>query len=111
MAFEARERRESPAAFGLTMRVIWSPSALREISHATDYLVDFNPRAAMELAKGLLAAGDGLVHFPHRGRPVAGTNMRELVTAYPYIIRYRITRDDTVRILRVRHTSRRPTNP
>ncbi len=36
--------------------------------------------------------------------------MRELVSAYPYIIRYRID-GDTVVILRIRHTSRRPTNP
>ncbi len=38
-------------------------------------------------------------------------DMRELVTTYPYIIRYRMLRDDEVHILRVRHTSRRPTNP
>ena len=36
--------------------------------------------------------------------------MRELVTAYPYIIRYRIRRDEVV-ILRVRHASHRPTDP
>ena len=36
--------------------------------------------------------------------------MRELMTFYPYIIRYRVMRD-TVRILRVRHVSRRPTRP
>jgi plasmid stabilization system protein ParE len=36
--------------------------------------------------------------------------MRELVTCYPYIIRYRV-QGDIVMILRVRHTSRRPTNP
>jgi len=36
--------------------------------------------------------------------------MRELVTAYPYIIRHSIDGDIVV-ILRVRHTSRRPTNP
>jgi plasmid stabilization system protein ParE len=57
----------------------------------------------------LTAAGDRLANFPHRGRPVAKTDMRELVTTYPYI-RYRIVRDE-VRILRVRHTARRPTNP
>jgi toxin ParE1/3/4 len=93
------------------VRVIWSPSALREVARATDYLMEFNPRAAKELAEGLVQAGDSLVHFPHRGRPVPNADMRELVTAYPYIIRYRIVRDDVVRILRVRHTSRRPTNP
>ena len=36
--------------------------------------------------------------------------MRELLTNYPYIIRYRIV-GSTVRILRVRHTARHPTNP
>ena len=92
------------------MRVIWSPQALRQVDRASDYLMDFNPRAAVRLAEGLIEAGDSLAHFPHRGRPVHGTTMRELVTAFPYIIRYRVVRD-TVRILRVRHTSRRPTNP
>lgn len=92
------------------MQVIWSPSALREVARAVDYLADFNPMAAVRLADGLIAAGDSLGSFPYRGRLVAGTGMREMVTAYPYIIRYRIVRDE-VRILRVRHTARRPTNP
>jgi toxin ParE1/3/4 len=92
------------------MRVIWSPAALRQVARASDYLMDFNPRAAVELLEGLVAAGDSLEHFPHRGRHVPGSDTRELVTAYPYIIRYRIARD-TARILRVRHTSRRPTTP
>lgn len=59
----------------------------------------------------LLAAGNSLEHFPHRGRAVAGTRMRELVTDYRYIIRYRVTREGTVGILRIRHTSCRPTTP
>ncbi len=92
------------------MRVIWSPQALRQVERASDYLLDFNPRAAVRLAEGLVAAGDSLAHFPDRGRPVHGTDMRELVTAFPYVIRYRVVRD-TVHILRVRHTSRRPTDP
>jgi plasmid stabilization system protein ParE len=62
------------------------------------------------LAQGLIEAGNSLVSFPYRGRVVPGTDKRELVTAYPYIIRYRIV-GDQVRILRVRHTSRRPTSP
>ena len=36
--------------------------------------------------------------------------MRELALISPYIIRYRID-DDTVNILRIRPTARRPTNP
>jgi toxin ParE1/3/4 len=57
-----------------------------------------------------LLPGDSLVQFPDRGRAVPKTDMRELVTTYPYIIRYRIA-GNVVVILRVRHTSRRPTNP
>jgi toxin ParE1/3/4 len=92
------------------VRVVWTQTALRGVWRAYEYLTDFNPRAAVHLAESLLAAGDSLVNFPHRGRPVRGTNMRELVTVSPYIIRYRVTAD-TVIILRVRHGSRRPTKP
>jgi toxin ParE1/3/4 len=92
------------------VRVVWSPAALRHVTRASDYLADFNPRAAVALLEGLIAAGDSLAQFPDRGRLVRGSNTRELVATYPYIIRYRIVRD-TVRILRVRHTSRRLTNP
>ncbi len=92
------------------MHIIWTEPALNDIERAYDYLVDFNPRAATHVAQGLRAAGDSLEHFPDRGRRVPGTTMRELVTSHPYIIRYRIV-GDTVVILRVRHTSRRPMRP
>jgi toxin ParE1/3/4 len=78
------------------------------VAQAFDYLYDFNPQAARHLAEALLTAGDSLVNFPHRGGPVSGTNMRELLSVSPYIIRYRVERDD-VKILRVRHGARRPT--
>jgi toxin ParE1/3/4 len=92
------------------VRVVWTRTALRGVWRAYDYIYDFNPGAAARMAEALFKAGDSLVNFPHRGRPVRGTAMRELVTVSPYIIRYRIVGDDVV-ILRVRHTSRRPTNP
>jgi addiction module RelE/StbE family toxin len=92
------------------VRVIWTRAALNDTDRAYDYLADFNPKAAVRVATALRADGDGLKHFPHRGRPVPGTNMRELVTSHSYLVRYRIS-GDTVLILRVRHTSRRPTKP
>jgi len=92
------------------MRVIWSPLALREVWRIFDYLADFNPHAASEVFNTLIETGDGLVNFPHRGRLVRNSDMREVMTSYPYIIRYRVMRD-TVRILRVRHMARQPTNP
>jgi toxin ParE1/3/4 len=84
--------------------------ALRQITRIFDYLHELNPRAATEVSASLIAAGNSLANFSHRGRPVPQTDLRELVTAYPYIIRYQITRD-RVRIVRVRHTARRSTKP
>lgn len=91
--------------------VVWSDTALAQLDAIGIYLERFNPKAAAEVAAHLLDAGNSLENFPHRGRPVPGTSMRELTTDYPYIIRYRVARDGIVRILRVRHTARRPTKP
>lgn len=92
------------------MRVLWTEPALDGIARAYDYLYDFNPQAAMQVAANIREVGDGLGKFPYRGRPVPHTAMRDVMTAYPYIIRYRISGDDVI-ILRVRHTARRPTDP
>ena len=79
-------------------------------SRPIDYLYTFNPRAAIYVAAALLDAGNSLEYLPERGRVVLGTNYRELVTAYTYVIRYRIANDEIV-ITRVRHTARQPTKP
>lgn len=92
------------------MQVDWSPLALRQIARIFDYLHALNPRAAIEVSASLIEAGNSLANFTHRGRPVPKTDFRELVTAYPTIIRYQITWD-RVRIVRVRHTARQPTKP
>lgn len=91
--------------------VVWAPAALRPSLAIRTYIGQLNPRAAETVAAHLLSAGNSLEHFPHRGRQVLRTGMRELVADYRYIIRYRVTRDGMVRILRIRHSSRRPTNP
>lgn len=90
--------------------VVWTDPALDHLETIRVYIEQFNPRAARDVANGLKAAGNSLAHFPHRGRSVRGTDMRELVTSYPYIIRYYIDGDKIV-ILRIRHTARRPTTP
>lgn len=90
--------------------VVWTEPALAHLEAIRVYIEQFNPRAAHDVAASLKALGDSLAAFPHRGRSVRGAGMRELVSTYPYIIRYHIDGDIVV-ILRVRHTSRRPTNP
>jgi toxin ParE1/3/4 len=90
--------------------VVWTDTALTNLQVIRAYIRQFNPKAATYVAQSLWDAGDSLANFPHRGRPVRGSDMRELVASYPYIIRYRVI-GDTVLILRVRHTARRPTKP
>jgi toxin ParE1/3/4 len=91
-------------------KVIWSKRALGHLQYIRVYIEQFNPRAARDLAAALVAAANSLENFPHVGRLVPKTDKRELVSVHPYIIRYRVV-GDTVRILRVRHSSRRPTSP
>jgi toxin ParE1/3/4 len=63
--------------------VVWTDPALAHLEAIRLYLEQFNPRAARQLADSLVAAGNSLAEFPRRGRMVPGTDMRELVTAYP----------------------------
>jgi toxin ParE1/3/4 len=86
------------------VRVVWSPSALHEITDIYSYIARFNPHAAKRLVEALIIAGDSLGTFAYRGRLV-GPHLRELTVVYPYIIRYRIIGDE-VRVLRVRHGMR-----
>ena len=87
-------------------RVIWSEAARRELIGIRAYIGEFNPKAAARLAAQLLAAGNSLAVYPERGRAVGG-DRRELVAVWPYLIGYSV-RDDTVRIIRVRHGARQP---
>ncbi len=91
------------------MQVIWSPSSLRQIEEIHDYIAGDNPAAAVKMAELLYQAGESLDTLPHRGRPVPGTRMRELIVR-PYIIRYQVD-GNRVLIVRVRHGARRPTKP
>jgi toxin ParE1/3/4 len=90
--------------------VVWTARALANVRAIRAYIAQFNLGAADRLAERLIAAGNRLEMFPHRGRPVSGTTMREIVAVNPYIIRYRVIRNEVV-ILRVRHAARRPASP
>jgi toxin ParE1/3/4 len=88
-------------------RVFWTASALADLDGIRRYIANFNPYAARVMADRIIEAGDSLASFPHRGRSVPGTMLRETTLARPYIIRYRIEPDRVI-ILRVRHGARLP---
>ena len=110
MAAEARQGRTSSSTYRIDGACRLDDRCHRGIHRAHEYLSDFNPRAATLLAEALFNAGESLQFFPGRGRPVPRTDMRELMTVHPYVIRYRVD-GDVVVILRVRHSSRWPTDP
>lgn len=58
------------------------------------------------MAERLRLAGEGLAHFPQRGRPIS-KGRRELTTVYPYVIRDLVD-GDIVGIISIRHGARRP---
>ena len=59
------------------------------------------------MADEIIATGEQLALFPGKGRVVPGKGLREMITSYPYVIRYRISGQD-IFILRIRHMARRP---
>jgi plasmid stabilization system protein ParE len=63
--------------------VIWTARSLANIRAIRGYIAQFNLGAADRLAEKLIAAGDRLEMFPHRGRQVPGTTMREIVAVNP----------------------------
>jgi toxin ParE1/3/4 len=89
---------------------IWTFSALADVEGIRRYIGNFNPYAARDMAERIIEAGDSLTSFPHRGRRVPGSQLRESTIARPYIIRYRVEPNRVV-IPRVRHGARRPTKP
>lgn len=89
------------------MDVKWRLTALGDIERIVRHIANENPRAASEIARALLEAGDSLALFPRRGRLGLAAGTLELVIVRPYIIVYEV--DDPageVNILRVWHSSR-----
>ncbi len=70
-------------------QVVWSRRALVRLELIRAYIGQFDPDAAAHFATRLIEAGNSLQSFPHRGRP-ASRGRRELVTVWPYIIRYKV---------------------
>ena len=82
-------------------RILWTDEAVSNLQAIEAYISAFNPAAAHRLASRLVQTAESLAEFPDRGRD-AGAGRREIVSVWPYIIRYRML-VDAVLILRVRH--------
>ena len=87
-------------------RVIWADQARKDLITIGRYIEAHNPRAAREVATGLIELSESLCDFSNRGRAVR-PGVRELTSLRPYVIRYAVLATE-VRIIAIRHTARRP---
>ena len=74
-------------------RVELTPDARQDSRRLGAFLIDKNPRAAMKAIRAVREATLSLAHLAERGRPIGGSDMRELVVRVGggrYIIEYRV---------------------
>jgi len=90
------------------MRVKWLRKALRNLDDEATYVAIEAPLAARLVVERVLNAVAMLVDHPGIGRPGRVPGTRELVVLRTrYIVPYRVRRE-SIEILRIFHTSRRP---
>lgn len=94
---------------GVTVRrVKWLRRALSDLDAELAYIAKENPEVAAKIYAYIRERVSLLEDFPELGRPGRIFGTRELVLDhYPYLVPYRI-KNDTVEILRVFHTRRKP---
>ena len=90
----------------VVVQVSWTRRATADLVAIGAYIAQFSPASARKMAQRLKEAAASLSTQPHRGRLI-DAGVRELAVVRPYIIRYR-SNAGTVRILRIRHSARKP---
>jgi toxin ParE1/3/4 len=87
------------------VKIVWTPRAADDLDAAVGYISADRPDAAIRVANTIYSHVLALATMPHVGRIGELPGTRELVFhPWPYIAVYRVDAD-TVRILRIRHTS------
>jgi len=89
------------------MIVSWSKRSIAQLDRIAQYVERDNPAAAERLTTYIFDEVMLLVDMPDRGKPgrVPGTR-EKFFLPHPYFAVYRVS-GDQVRILHIRHTSRR----
>lgn len=92
------------------MKLVYSRQALADFeSIATYYAIHASPTVAEAIERRLVSVIDRISHIPEAAPRVSQRSQvrAAAVVRYPFRIFYR-TRGDTIDILHIRHTSRRP---
>jgi len=90
------------------MKVRYTRRAFQDREHIFDYLAERSPAGAQNVTAQVLAAVARLADHPLSGIATDVADVRVVfVGRYPYKVFYRV-RGETIDILHIRHTSRRP---
>lgn len=88
------------------MKVLWSPRAAADLNELVDFIAADKPDAAKRVGERIYYQVERLRSSPLIGRVGFLPGTRELIIApWPYVAVYKVT-GDTVRVIRLRHTSR-----
>jgi len=77
-------------------KVIWAPSALKDIAGVADYIADDSPEMAALFVRRLVEAAERLQDFPRSGRvipEIGHSDCREVIYG-AYRIMYRLEADE-----------------
>jgi toxin ParE1/3/4 len=86
------------------MDIRWSPAAAQDFSLIIEYIRRDSPQAAERVAKSIYEGATSLRRFPHKGRKGRVEGTRELLLpSLPFILVYRIVKEETVEIANVIH--------
>jgi addiction module RelE/StbE family toxin len=90
------------------MQIVWLKTALRNVAEIASYIAQDDPVAASQVVENIFTQVSLLSTQPALGRAGRVLGTRELVISHThYLVPYRI-KNNTVEILRVLHTSRKP---
>jgi toxin ParE1/3/4 len=87
------------------VRLRWTPAAVADLQHISDYLKEHHPRYRQPTIRKLYEAVLALKKWPQRGRIGREEGTREfLFSPLPYVVVYRLT-GPSVEVLRIYHTA------
>lgn len=89
------------------MKLIWAPEALEDVEEGVAYIAQDSIAAAIVVEDRIIAAAEGLVQLPHKGRARPGGRRELVVASTSFKLIYRLE-DRAVVVVRVWHMSRRP---
>ena len=88
------------------MKLVWTKTAIRDLTEIRDYIARDNPAAAAGMAARIIDVSDLFLSHPEMGREGGAPHTREMVIAgTDYLIVYRI-RKRKLELLRVLHGKR-----